>query len=413
MEKRLENFGFKNQKEPNPTIRDILETIKENLNKNDERPIIHLGHGDPSSYPSFRTTPLAQEAVISALRSSQFNGYAPAAGIPAARRAIADYLSHDLPYKLSQEDVYLTAGANHGVEILITVLARPGANVLFPKPGYPLYEARAAFSNLEVRHFDLLPEKGWEVDLDHVEALADENTIAIVIINPGNPCGNVFNFEHMQKIAETAKRLGIVVIADEVYGHLVFGCNEFMPMGIFGSIVPVLTLGTISKRWLVPGWRLGWIAANDPNGILDKSGIAKCIEKYINITADSATPIQGAVPEILEKSTKDFFSETVTLLREAGDKCYAKISEIPSLTCPHKPEGAMSTMVKINLPLLEGIDDDMDFSLKLANEESVLVLPGSVVGLKNWLRLSFAVELTTLEDGLERIKAFCLRRAKK
>lgn len=82
----------------------------------------------------------------------------------------------------------------------MAVLARPGANILLPKPGYPFYEARAAVSNVEVRHFDLLPEKGWEVDLGSLESLVDDNTIAIVIINPGNPCGNVFFSEHLQEV---------------------------------------------------------------------------------------------------------------------------------------------------------------------------------------------------------------------
>ncbi|KAL0354077.1 UNVERIFIED_CONTAM: Nicotianamine aminotransferase 1 [Sesamum angustifolium] len=377
-----------NQKEQTLTIRDTLERLKENLKENEQRPLVHLGHGDPSPYPSFRTTPVAEQALLSALHSAQFNGYAPGAGLSAARRAVAEYLCEDLPYKLSEEDVFLTAGANHAIEVILTVLARPGANILLPRPGYPLYEARAAFSNLEVRHFDLLPERGWEVDLDAVEALADENTIAMVVINPGNPCGNVFTFEHMQKIVETAKRIGILLIADEVYNHpsLLDGGNS----------------GTISKRWLIP------VLFQKFNSM-----IADCIESYLNITADPATLIQGAVPEILGKSTNSFFSKTNDTLREVADTCYAKLTEIPSLICPHKPEGAMSTMVKINLQLLEGMEGDMDFALKLASEESVLVLPGSVLGLKNWLRLSFAVELAALKDGLERLKAFCSRHSKK
>ncbi|KAK1365474.1 hypothetical protein POM88_001692 [Heracleum sosnowskyi] len=99
--------------------------------------------------------------------------------------------------------------------------------------------------DIEVRHFNLLPENGWEVDLDSVEALADGNTVAIVIINPGNPCGNVFTHEHLKQVAETAKRLGILVIADEVYNHLCFGSKPFVPGGVFGPVTPVLTLGSL------------------------------------------------------------------------------------------------------------------------------------------------------------------------
>lgn len=77
----------------------------------------------------------------------------------------------------------------------------------------------------------------------------------------------------MFQIAETARKLGIMVIADEVYGHLAFGINPCVSMGVFGSIVPVLTLGSISKRWAVPGWRLGWIVAHDTHGVLEETQV--------------------------------------------------------------------------------------------------------------------------------------------
>ena len=120
-----------------------------------------------------------------------------------SKRSIADYLSRDLPYKLSPDDVYLTIGCTQAIEVILTVLARPGANILLPRPGFPYYEARAACSRLEVRRFDLLPEKGWEVNLEAVEALADQNTVAMVIINPGNPCGNVYSHQHLEKVSST------------------------------------------------------------------------------------------------------------------------------------------------------------------------------------------------------------------
>ena len=116
------------------------------------------------------------------------------------KRAIAEYLSVDLPYKLSPDDVYLTIGCAQAIKLIIKVLALPGANILLPRPGYALYEAHAAANHLEFRRFDLLPEKGWEVDLEGVKALADESTVAMVIINPGNPCGNVFTHQHLKKV---------------------------------------------------------------------------------------------------------------------------------------------------------------------------------------------------------------------
>ncbi|XP_048127035.1 probable aminotransferase TAT2 [Rhodamnia argentea] len=395
------------------TIRGIRYQLMDNLNKDDDRVVVPLGHGDPSHFPCFRTTPVAEDAIVDAIRSAKFNCYGPTVGILPARRAVADYLSRDLPYKLSPDDVHLTLGCKQAIEAALTVLACPGANILLPRPGFPCYDALAAYSHLETRYFDLLPDKGWEVDLKGVEDLADESTVAMVIINPGNPCGSVFSYQHLKKVAETARKLGIMVIADEVYGHLAFGDTPFVPMGVFGSIAPVLTLGSISKRWIIPGWRLGWLVTNDPQGFLKDTGVLKSLKGFLDISSDPPTFIQGAVPHILEKTNDDFFSKVIRILREAADICDEKIQEIPCITCPEKPEGGMFVMVKLNLSLLEGIKDDLEFCIKLAKEESVIVLPGIVVGMKNWLRITFAIDPSSLKDGLGRIKAFYERHAKK
>ncbi|KAJ0112348.1 hypothetical protein Patl1_02315 [Pistacia atlantica] len=430
------------------TLRAALTSLTENIDQNDSRPTIPLGHGDPSVFPSFRTANVVEDAIIDAVRSTKFNCYVPFFGILPARRAVADYLNRDLPYTLSPDDVYLTLGCKQAITVILSVLLRPGANILLPRPGWPYYETFTRQNNVEARLFDLLPEKGWEVDLDAVEALADKNTVAMVIINPGNPCGNVFTYQHLQKIAETARKLRIMVISDEVYDHLTFGNTPYVRMGVFGSTVPVITLGSISKRWIVPGWRLGWLVTCDPNGILQKSGVGfslhlalnlsiddichvccrnpeiyapnftcqvvDSIKEYINITSNpAATLIQGAVPQILEKTEEAFYSKIIDILRVAADICYNRIKEIPCIYCLNKPEGSMFVMVKLNPSLLEDINDDMEFCLKLAKEESVIVLPGIVVGMNNWLRITFAVEPSALEDGLGRIKAFYYRHAKK
>ncbi|KAK8655286.1 hypothetical protein V6N13_107873 [Hibiscus sabdariffa] len=416
MELEAKKWGFQGKQElnaPTITVRGALKLLTANINKDNSSPVVPLGLSDPSNFPSFRITPAAEDAVVDAVRSGKHNCYAPTVGILPARRAIADYLNRDIPYKLCPDDVYLTVGSKQGIEIVTSVLSRPGANILLPRPGFPYYEHWCAYNNLEMRHYDLLRENGWEVDLDAVETLANANTVAMVIINPGNPCGNVFSYEHLNKVAETARKLGILIISDEAYDSIAFGSTRYVPMRVFGSTVPVLTLGSLSKRWIVPGWRLGWLVTSDPNGILQNSGVIDSIIGYLNISSDPATFIQAAIPQILENTKEEFFSKIMCLLREGADICYNRIEEMPCLTCPNKPEGSMFVMVKLNLSMLEDINDDIDFCLKLAKEESVIILPGRAVGMKNWLRITFAVESRLLRDGLERVKAFCQRHAKK
>nr|XP_043628079.1 probable aminotransferase TAT2 [Erigeron canadensis] len=395
----------------NVTIKGILGMLMANVNVDDDKKkkCISLGMGDPTAFSCFTTTCVAKDAVIDALNSQKFDGYSPTVGLLQTRRAISEYLSVNLPYKLSPDDVYVTAGCTQAIEVAISILATPNANILVPRPGFPIYELCAAFRNVEIRHFDLLPENGWEVDLDAVDALADQNTVAIVIINPGNPCGNVYSYQHLKKIAETAKKHKIVVIADEVYGHLAFGANPFVPMGVFGSMVPVLTLGSLSKRWIVPGWRLGWFVTTDPNAIFKNSKTVERLKKYFDICGGPATFIQAAVPQILKETSDAFFTRTLSILKHTADLCVIKIKDIPCLTCPTKPQGSMAVMMKLNVSLLKDITDDVDFCFKVAKEESVILLPGRTVGLKNWVRITFAAEPSSLEEALDRVKSFYYR----
>uniref|UniRef100_A0A7C9AXL5 Aminotransferase class I/classII large domain-containing protein n=1 Tax=Opuntia streptacantha TaxID=393608 RepID=A0A7C9AXL5_OPUST len=330
-------------------IKTMVQMLRSNaaINHDDQRPLIPMAHGDPSPFPSFRTA--AADSVVNALRSARFNGYCANSGLLPAREAVAEYISRDLPFKLSADDVHLTAGGKQAIHAVISSLAQPNANILLPRPGYSTYDAAAALSQLEVRHYDLAPEKGWEVDLDSVEASADVNTVAIVIINPGNPCGSVYSYQHLEKVAETARKLGLLVISDEVYDHITFGSKPFIRMGVFASRVPVVTLGSMSKRWMVPGWLLGWLVSTDPSGLLQKSVLLERVKAFFEVASDPATFIQAALPEIIQKTEEVFFSKIIDVLRQDADIIIEKIKEIPHITCPNKPEGSMFTMVKLNM----------------------------------------------------------------
>ncbi|KFK32606.1 hypothetical protein AALP_AA6G265900 [Arabis alpina] len=394
------------------TLRKLAFGMFKNCSLNSGKPVLFPTPGEPSASPDFKTCPEAEEAVAAAARSGMANSYASSHGSFKARRAVADDLNGELPAKLRAEDVYITSGCNHAIEVVIDSLAgNPAANILLPRPGYPHYDARAVYSGFEIRKYDLLPKSDWEIDLDGLEAASDENTVAMVLINPNNPCGNVYTYDHLNKVAELAKKLGIMVISDEVYDHLVYGDMPFVPMGKFASIVPVITLGSISKGWVAPGWRIGWIAMNDPNGILRSTGVVQAIEDFLELTPQPSLILQEALPDILEKTPKEFFAKKIRAMRRSVELSCERLKDIPCLYCPKKPESCSYLWLKLDTSMLDNIKNDFDFCTKLVSEESLVLIPGVALGAENWVRISIGTGESVVEEIFNRLKSFYGRHA--
>ena len=133
-----------------------------------------------------------------------------------------------------------------------------------------MYAALANGLGINTKEYDLIPEKDWQIDLEHMESIIDANTVAIVINNPSNPCGSVFDAKHLRAILDIAEKHCLPIIADEIYEHFVFegSGKQYIPIAKLSKNVPVLSCGGLTKRYLVPGWRLGWITVHDRNGNL-------------------------------------------------------------------------------------------------------------------------------------------------
>ncbi|KAK1296155.1 Tyrosine aminotransferase [Acorus calamus] len=355
---------------------------------NPDKSVIGLALGDASVFPCFRSSrDTLTKPVFDVVDSALFDGYPPSFGYPFARRAVAEYLGCGI----KEGEVYLTSGATQAIQVILSALAGPGRNVLLPRPGFPVYASTCCLAGIEPRFYDLLPSNNWELNPSQIMSLANSNTIAIMVTNPNNPCGVVFPRSHLLQIMEVAGKLHLPVIADEIYGHMTFGEAKFVPMASLASATgltpPVITIGGLSKRWMVPGWRMGWLAFSDPRENIQ----------------------QAALPDILSNANQEFHNNVLRLLESAADTCYARIECLDALKCHSKPNGSMFMMVEVQTTILAGINDDMDFARELMEEESVLVLPGSVIGLKNWVRIFFGAPVNMLNEAFDRISSFCER----
>lgn len=155
------------------------------------------------------------------------------------------------------------SGASHALDLCIALLGGHGKNMLMPKPGFPLYKTLCASYGVETRSYNLMPDNGWEVDVCHMQSLIDNNTVAIIYNNPSNPCGSVFSRTHILEILQVAQKNCIAIIADEIYENMVFPGEEFLPVASLTTEVPVLSCRGTTKRFLIPGMRLGWITVHD------------------------------------------------------------------------------------------------------------------------------------------------------
>lgn len=386
-------------------IRNIVENLQ--IVPNPEKPMIALSIGDPTVFGNLTPAKEITEAVVEAIRSGKYNGYGPSTGFVESREAVAKHCSVPDVAVLEAKDIILCSGCSCSIDLCITALCCPGQNILVPRPGFPLYKTLAEGLSIKTKYYNLLPEKNWEVDLEMLETLIDDETSAIVVNNPSNPCGSVFSKEHLTAILDVAARNKVPVIADEIYDHFVFSGEEYHPMASLTQEVPVLSCGGLTKRFLIPGWRMGWIAIYDRNGILDKE-VRKGLQSLSQRIIGSNTLVQGALPTILSKTPKDFFSDTIKQIEENARLCYNNIRAVPGLR-PVMPQGAMYMMVGVDMDSFPQFDNDLQFVEKMISEESVFCLPGKCFDYPNYVRIVLTVPEKQLQEACDRIAAFCMR----
>jgi alanine-synthesizing transaminase len=361
------------------------------------RTVQYLNIGDPVQF-GFATPPHLIEAVERALRDG-YNGYVPSAGIEPARRSVADeYTRRGMP--VSPDRVVITQGTSEGIELALSVLVDPGDEVLVPTPTYPLYTAVLAKIGAKAVFYRTDPDRNWQPDLDDIRRRTTSATRAVVVIDPNNPTGAVYPEATRRALIDFAEAAGLTLLADEVYGDVAFDG----PVPLLGSLAPdgpIISFSSLSKAYLAPGWRTGWLVVGRSPRLDDAlDGIRKMADGRLC----SAGPMQYAVAPALDgdRSHQVAFAAA---LHERAEITTRRINAIPGMNCV-MPRAAFYAMPQVQLPT--GRTDE-DYILGLLRATGILCVYGSGFGMPaegGYFRLVFLASPAELNAIFDSMAAF-------
>ncbi len=356
----------------------------------------YLNIGDPVAF-GFHTPAHLVETVARAMRDGQ-NGYVPSAGIASAREAVAaDYTARGVA--ISPDRVLITTGTSEGIELALNALVDEGDEVLVPSPTYPLYTAVLAKIAAQPRYYRTDPEH-WLPDLDHLRSLVTDRTRVLVVIDPNNPTGAVYPAAVRRALIDFAERHDITILADEVYGDLAYE-GPLPLLGTFDLDAPIISFSSLSKAYLAPGWRTGWLVAGRTPRLDDT---VAAIKKLADGRLCSPGPMQYGVAAALtgDRSHQITFRAA---LAERARITTERLNAIPGMRCV-APRGAFYALPQITLP--PGRTDE-HFVLSLLRETGILCVNGSGFGVAasdGFFRIVFLANPADLEQIYADIAAF-------
>lgn len=357
----------------------------------------YLNIGDPVAF-GFNTPGHLIEAAVKAMRDGH-NTYGPSAGIAPAREAVAaEYTRNGFP--VSADRVFITAGTSEGIELTLNAIVEDQGEVLVPMPTYPLYTAVLAKLGAKTLYYRLDPDRGWMPDLDHLRSLVTPKTRALVMIDPNNPTGAVYPRETRRALLEFAEHHGLLILADEVYGDLGFE-GSVEPLGILDPDAAIISFSSLSKAYLAPGWRTGWMAIGRSPRLND---VVAAVKKLADGRLCSTVPMQYAVAAALQGDR----SHQVGLrdaLKARATLTVDRLRAMPGVTCV-APTAAFYAMPQIQLP--PGKTDE-DYVLSLLRATGVLCVYGSGFGLPKeagFFRIVFLAPLDELKEIYDLMAAF-------
>jgi alanine-synthesizing transaminase len=361
--------------------------------------IVSLNIGNPGLF-GYRTPETMRLAMIENL--GQAEPYSHQKGIFPAREAIVMQQQDRGISGVSVNEVFIGNGVSELIDLSLRALLNPGDEVLVPSPDYPLWSATVTLNGGKAVHYPCPPEQEFQPDLAAIEALITERTRSIVIINPNNPSGAVYDRDCLEQLVNIAERHNLIIHADEIYDQMTYDDAEFVPLATLTGKTTCLTYSGLSKVYRACGYRVGWCVFS---GDLERAEpFIHAMELLAALRLCSNVPGQWAVQTALGGF------QSIEQLVKPGGRLYQSrqavidcVERSPFLSMA-KPMGAMYAFVRLADSVSKNIDDQT-FAMELLEEKHVLVAPGSSFNTpySNYFRITTLPDPDVLNDVFVRI----------
>jgi aspartate aminotransferase/aminotransferase len=355
---------------------------------------LRLEAGDPNfATPDHILDGAAQAAA------GGFTKYTPSNGFPALRELIAAKLIERNELDATVDSVVVTTGGCGGLFTTLLVLLDPGDEVLVPDPGWANYAPMISVQSATSVGYPLDPARGWDPDLERLEALITPRSKVLIVNSPGNPTGAVYSRETLSALIELAQRHDLWIISDECYDEILFE-GEHVSMARLGDPERVISVFTFSKSYAMTGWRVGYAAATPD--------LAEKISKAQEPVVGNASSVSQKAAEVALSGPQDCVAEMRDAYRERRDASIALLDS-RGIGYVH-PNGAFYVMVDVSAACG---GDSLAFARQLLEEEHVSVVPGSAFGPtgEGFVRVSLSVDPGVLSEALERLAGTLEREA--
>jgi aspartate aminotransferase len=357
------------------------------------KPIIHLEIGQPD----FPTPSNICEAAVRAMQAG-YTGYGPAAGLWELREVIAAHIAQTRGVAIHPEEVVVTPGAKPIIFFTLLALVDPGDEVIYPDPGFPIYESVIRFVGARAVPLPLREEVDFRFRIEDLEAAISEKTRLLILNSPQNPTGGLLTASDLEAITTLADRHNFYVLSDEIYSRILYEGEHQSIVQFPGMKERTILLDGHSKTYAMTGWRLGY-------GIAPKPIIDQMERLMINSNSCTCSFTQMAGIEALT-GPQDAVMQMVNEFKQRRDAIVAGLNAIPGIHCL-KPEGAFYVFPNVKaLPMT--CDMLADYLLE---EAGVAVLAGTAFGEwgEGYLRLSYANSLENINEALAKIAAALYR----